>query len=228
MFKPNFMACGKNCTCNGDGSRRNFLKNCIAALTTGLAGGVLIDSFASCNPPSTKDNEMVHVMTHDGKLVSVARSQVANFKPHISDEDVRRGIPGKKFVMVIDLSKCDGCGNVPRPAIKCTTCPPIRNGSKCSKCRTHPKRRPTIFLNPAFTVITRRAPRSVRWMPLSNGRTGSSGLIRTVALDAGFAWPPVLIPSGCSTGRSPLSRIYRTNTRRRARLPKQKGVRGKM
>lgn len=150
MFKPNFMACGKNCTCNGDGSRRNFLKNSIAALTTGLAGGVLIDSFASCNPPSTKDNEMVHVMTHDGKLVSVARSQVANFKPHISDEDVRRGIPGKKFVMVIDLSKCDGCGKCTKACNKMHYLPSNKEWIEVLEMQDSPKEAPYYFPKPCF------------------------------------------------------------------------------
>ena len=28
----------------------------------------------------------------------------------VLDPAVRRGVPGKRFVMVIDLAKCDGCG----------------------------------------------------------------------------------------------------------------------
>ncbi len=99
------MACGNNCTCGSDDSRRNFLKSSVTAITTGLIGGSIINSLASCN--KEKEGEKINVLTHDGKLVSVDKSQVANFKPQISEEDVRKGIPGKKFVMVIDLAKCD-------------------------------------------------------------------------------------------------------------------------
>ncbi|WP_204314641.1 hypothetical protein, partial [Stenotrophomonas maltophilia] len=54
---------------------------------------------------------------------------MANFKPHISEEDVRKGIPGKNFVMVIDLAKCDGCG-------KCT--------KACNKMHYLPKNKEWI------------------------------------------------------------------------------------
>ena len=99
------MACGNNCTCNNDNFRRYFL-------IKGLMGGIGAAFLTGCsinkkNKPA--NGEKVNVLTYDGRLVWVDKSQVANFKPHISDEDVRKGIPGKKFVIVIDLAKRDGC-----------------------------------------------------------------------------------------------------------------------
>src|SRR6266487_231410 len=101
------MACGNNCSCNQDNednNRRNFLKSSVTTLAATLVGGSLINSLVSCKEKPKAEGEKVNVLTHDGKLVSVDKSQVANFKPVITDEDVRRGIPGKKFVMVIDLA----------------------------------------------------------------------------------------------------------------------------
>ena len=47
----------------------------------------------------------------------------------ITDKEARTGIPGKKFVMVIDLAKCDGCG-------KCT--------EACNKMHYLPKNKEWI------------------------------------------------------------------------------------
>ncbi len=95
---------------NKDNNRRNFLKSSATAIATGLVGGSIINSFVSCKDKNKTEGEKINVLTHDGKLVAIDKSQMAKCMPHISDEEVRKGIPGKKFVMVIDLAKCDGCG----------------------------------------------------------------------------------------------------------------------
>lgn len=82
-------------------SRRNFLKR--FGITVGAAGAVT--SLGLLSACVTGDDEMVTLLTTDGKTVQVPKSQM---KVNLTEMQVRgrEGLPGKKFVMVIDLSKC--------------------------------------------------------------------------------------------------------------------------
>ncbi len=91
--------------------RRGFLKKSLA-LGIGTLGCSGIFSSCSKKKINNADNK-VKVLTTDGKLVEVDSTHCQ----HISSEGARKGIPNKKFVMVIDLSRC-------------------RNARKCiSKCQ---------------------------------------------------------------------------------------------
>lgn len=142
------MSCGDNCSCGGNDSRRGFLKSSVATITTGILGGSLLNSFTSCN--EKKEDEKVNVLTHDGKLVAIDKSQVANFKPHISEEDVRKGIPGKKFVMVIDLAKCDGCGKCTKACNKMHYLPSNKEWIEVLEMQDSPEMAPYYFPKPCM------------------------------------------------------------------------------
>ncbi len=84
-------------------SRRDFLKKSIQ-LTAGtvLGGGAI----ASCtNLEAGESGEKIKVLSPDGKLMEVDRGHALCCETPSSAE-VRKGIPGRSFVMVIDLSKC--------------------------------------------------------------------------------------------------------------------------
>ena len=81
-------------------SRRNFLKK--FGITIGAAGAVTSLGFLSA---CADDEEMVTLMTTDGQVAQVKKSQLKVNLKEMQDRG-REGIPGKKFVMVIDLSKC--------------------------------------------------------------------------------------------------------------------------
>ena len=89
--------------------RRDFLRKTLSTVGGALAAGALVNSLIACEekPP---DTDMVKVLTPDGKLMTVPRSQLAEHTDHPTNAEARIGIPGKKFVMVIDLAKCNGCG----------------------------------------------------------------------------------------------------------------------
>lgn len=85
--------------------RRNFLKNGLL-LSAGVLGGVGISEKLMA---SATVSEKVKVLTTDGKLIEVDKSSIYNTPactPVPKGEDARKGIPGRKFVMVIDLAKC--------------------------------------------------------------------------------------------------------------------------
>ncbi len=92
--------------------RRSFLKTGLAAAGLALAGAGLGKAFS--NNEEGESGEKVKVLTTDGKLVEVDSSHVKEtMHCHgASPKEARKGIPGKKFVMVIDLSRC-------KHALKC-------------------------------------------------------------------------------------------------------------
>ncbi len=99
-------------------SRRNFLK---FGLTIGagtfLAGGLL----KTLTNEKDNDGETIRVLTADGSVVEVKKAEVTPVdKAKLTEQQKRgrEGIAGKKWVMVIDLSKCrnarkcmDACQN---------------------------------------------------------------------------------------------------------------------
>ena len=92
----------KNSNSKSD-SRRQFIKN---ISTSGIiaVSGIGLSALASCKDPN---QEKTTVLTTDGKLVEVPSSNIAESKhEHITPDEARIGIPGKKFVMVVDLGKC--------------------------------------------------------------------------------------------------------------------------
>jgi molybdopterin-containing oxidoreductase family iron-sulfur binding subunit len=86
----------------GKSSRRNFLKK------AGIGIGAVSVAGASVIAGNRKSGEKVKLLSPDGKLVEVDKDDI---KPAAANEadmksKARQGLPGRKFVMVIDLSKC--------------------------------------------------------------------------------------------------------------------------
>lgn len=84
--------------------RRKFLKSSFLIATTAIAGAPFLQS---CKKEESEDEEKVKVLTADGNLMEVSASSMTKvpYDP-VSPEESRKGIPNKKFVMVVDLSRC--------------------------------------------------------------------------------------------------------------------------
>ena len=99
---------------NKSSDRRNFLKMGLLAGGATVAGVAL--NAAAGGDKST--GEKVKALTTDGKLIEVDSGMLEEShehkKPCGDDIDYRKGIPGKSFVMVIDLARC-------KNARKCVT-----------------------------------------------------------------------------------------------------------
>ena len=91
-------------------SRRKFFLKSVPATIGAISGIGLVAQ--SCNH-TAKPEETVSLLSPDGKLVQVSKSAVSHQEPATPIE-ARAGIPGKRFVMVIDLARC-------RNARKCVT-----------------------------------------------------------------------------------------------------------
>ncbi len=88
-------------------SRRDFLKKSLTAgvsAVAGMTGGGFLLRKARAGVKTGK----VRALTTDGRLVEVEKSMVEETEsPHaIGRKESMAGLPGRKFVMVIDLSRC--------------------------------------------------------------------------------------------------------------------------
>lgn len=91
--------------------RKEFLKKGLFAGSVIAAGAVGLNNLTSCGKDS---GEKVKVLTPEGQLVEVDSGQF-NHTPACCaapSKEARKGIAGKKYVMVIDLSRC-------KHALKC-------------------------------------------------------------------------------------------------------------
>jgi len=88
-------------------SRRDFMKKFGLYGAAAFAGGAAIYSGYRFEKSKGKD-EYVHVLTDDNKLVKVPKDQVEELNPGLKTYQSRgrEGIEGKRWTMVVDLSKC--------------------------------------------------------------------------------------------------------------------------
>lgn len=88
-------------------SRREFLKNAgLFGLGAIAVGGSLM---AALKFEEKKEGQHVKLLTADGKLVEVDSLKIRDPRKELFEDQQgrgREGIPGKSWVMVIDLSKC--------------------------------------------------------------------------------------------------------------------------
>ena len=128
-------------------ARRKFFKTILVGSTGAFAGKAL---YTSLSPTEVnQSDEKITALTSDGELIEVLKSQVehGSHRPATSSES-RKGIPGKKFVLIVDLAKC-------------------RNARKCiSSCEKHHHLTPD---RPFIKVLKMRDnPRAAPyWMPES-------------------------------------------------------------
>jgi molybdopterin-containing oxidoreductase family iron-sulfur binding subunit len=81
--------------------RRDFLKKGLSLGASALIGGKLLNA----TEKALSKKEKIKVLTQDGKLIEVDKPECDECQPAYGKE-ARQGIPGRKFAMVIDLSKC--------------------------------------------------------------------------------------------------------------------------
>ena len=67
-----------------------------------------------------------------------------------ADPVVRQGVPGRKWIMVIDLAGCDGCGTCTRACSKMHFVPPDREWMPVMRMQDAPETAPYFFPKPCF------------------------------------------------------------------------------
>ena len=149
-----------------ENSRRAFLKT---GLITGAAAAAGLGAFEALSSESAQPTgEKVKLLSPEGKIVEVDSSVI---NPHIPDfpvaNHVREGVPGKKFVMVIDLSRCKNAG-------KCR--------KACSKMHYLPENRSYVKVERMQDAET-TAP---YWMPMTCFHCDNPPCTKVCPVDATF------------------------------------------
>lgn len=94
---------------NSNKSRREFLTaGMLAGVATVAAGCSSKNPFDNYAGDAKPSGEMVKLLSVDGEVIEMDKAflkPVPNL-PAVSNSEARRGMAGKKFVMVIDLSRC--------------------------------------------------------------------------------------------------------------------------
>jgi len=131
-------------------SRRDFLRKGFVA-TAAVATGLGIMETA-CKDTKPKTGDKVKLLSPDGKIVEVDSSMINPAIPDslLSKHNVREGVPGKKFVMVIDLSRCKNAGKCKSACSKMHYLPDNRSYIKINKMQDSDKASPYWMPTPCF------------------------------------------------------------------------------
>ena len=147
-----------------DLSRRGFLKSsALAAGAAGLGGATRV----CCGGQSAQPRTTIAALTVNGKLVQAPHDPRDGTPGHDTDAAgdhvmppghglpptdpaVRRGIVGRKFVMVIDLARCDGCGACQTACSKMHFIPPTRQYIKVLRMQDAEQAAPYFFPQPCY------------------------------------------------------------------------------
>jgi Fe-S-cluster-containing dehydrogenase component len=148
-----------------DNKRRDFLK---AGIVTAAAAATGLGALEALSDSKTKTGEKVRLLAPDGRIVEVDKSEI---NPHIPDfpvaDHIREGVPGKRFVMVIDLSRC-------KNASKCR--------KACSKMHYLPQQRSFVKVERMQDAET-TAP---YWMPMTCFHCDNPPCTKVCPVDATF------------------------------------------
>jgi Fe-S-cluster-containing dehydrogenase component len=130
--------------------RRDFLRTGLVA-AGGVAGGAASmaklsrgaePGLADANGPATLS------LTAEGELVVAATRTGGKAAP--TSADARRGVPGRRWVMVIDLAACDGCGDCTQVCAKAHFVPGDREWIRMFKMQDSTDAAPYWFPRPCF------------------------------------------------------------------------------
>ena len=128
-------------TNSGRSDRRKFIKSGLL----GCAGSVVGTGFiSSCSQEgSGESSEKVKLLTTEGELVEVDKNHLHHMSGDpVSRKAARQGIPGKKFVLVVDLSKCKNARQCKAACDKHHNLTPDRPFIKILKMQDNPKSSP--------------------------------------------------------------------------------------
>ena len=95
---------------NEQKSRRDFIKGAaVAVAAAAVTACSSKDPFTAVGENAAQPSgEKVKLLSVTGEIIEVDKAYLKPIPetPHVSNEEARIGIPGKKFVMVIDLAHC--------------------------------------------------------------------------------------------------------------------------
>ena len=128
--------------------RREFLKAGLLAAGGVAAGAVGAEALTSkAAAPNTPGAAATLSLTAEGDLVVTPS---ADHPGLVTSDEVRRGVPGRRWVMVIDLAACNGCGQCALACAKTHFIPTDREYLRIFKLQESSDTAPYWFPRPCF------------------------------------------------------------------------------
>lgn len=94
---------------NSGGSRRKFLQRFGTAGFGTLAASSLLTQSCGTNPKELVSGKKITLLNSKNELVEVDSAYISTLNKNLTpnhNSESRKGLPGKKFVLVVDLGKC--------------------------------------------------------------------------------------------------------------------------
>lgn len=129
--------------------RRDFLRAGLLAAGGAAAGGIAAGASheaAAGAPANGPAATATLALTSDGELVVTGGAAGAAPIP----PDARRGVPGRRWLMVIDLAACDGCGLCAQACSTTHFVPPDREWLRVYRMQDSAAAAPYWFPRPCF------------------------------------------------------------------------------
>lgn len=131
-------------------NRRNFLKIGLVAGGS-IATGTFAMSKILSNDKKAESGIKTTVFTPDGKVYEAGSNHLKEYRPPpVTNAEARKGIANKKFVMVIDEAKCDGCKKCTEACQAMHYTPSDREWIKVYKMKDAETTAPYFFPKPCF------------------------------------------------------------------------------
>ena len=141
----------KKQTEEGGTDRRKFLKLGLMTSLTAITGASIVTSLAAQEEEKEPTGEMIRLLTPDGKIVEVNASNINKYpEALITPEESRKGIPDRKFVMVIDLAKCKNARKCVEECQKAHKLDEHQEFMKIQLIQNHEDGQPYWFPKPCF------------------------------------------------------------------------------
>lgn len=143
----------------GQSGRRNFLKTglALAAAATGtlaIPGMGRLSAQEGKKESAGSPGNSLPVLSTDGRLLDPVTGKPVkkdvDYRSKEGHQEVREGIPGRKWVMVIDLAECDGCEKCTVACSKHHGTPPDQQWIRVFKMRGAPEKAAYWFPKPCF------------------------------------------------------------------------------
>jgi len=128
--------------------RRDFLRAGLVAAGGVVAGTGATSSLKSGDAVDDAKAPATLTLTADGELVVSSALSDAGTRP--TSDEVRRGVPGRRWVMVIDLAACDGCGKCTKACAKSHFVPSDREFIRVFSMEDSSSAAPYWFPRPCF------------------------------------------------------------------------------
>src|SRR5450830_739278 len=129
--------------------RREFLRTGAVAAGAATVGAVGAARVAGATSAGAKtDGAPTLSLSPDGELILAGAPSVA--PKTLSSAEVRRGVVGRKWLMVIDLAACDGCGKCSEACVKSHFVPTDREYLRIFKMQNAADEAPFWMPRPCF------------------------------------------------------------------------------